>query len=116
MKYKSITEEAIEFIISRDLDELAGLTRYHVAATLGINKAYLSEKFKEDTHWTVLEFITFEKMKRAERLLQTRPDLTVNEISLKVGIVKCTQFRSKFKKVYGLKPGKYRKVTKEKKN
>lgn len=116
MKYKSVTEEAIKFIITRNLNELAELTRNHVAATLGINRAYLSEKFREDTHWTVLEFITFEKMKRAEHMLQTRPDLTVNDISLKVGIAKCKQFRSNFKKFFGLKPGKYREVTREIKN
>ncbi|MCP4150991.1 MAG: AraC family transcriptional regulator [bacterium] len=110
MKYKNIPETVIEYIISRDLEELTQLTRYHIADFFGLNKNYLSEKFKEGTRMTVLEFITFEKMKRAESLLKTRSDLSVKDIADIIGYVKYNQFRAKFKKVYGLKPGKYRKT------
>lgn len=108
MKHKNISQLVVEYIISRDLGELTELTRYKIADAFQINKNYLSEKFKKSTQMTVLEFINFEKMKRAEKLLITRRDLSVKKISRKVGIAKCEQFRANFKKIYGLKPGKYR--------
>lgn len=108
MKHINLCERVVEYILTRDLDELAQLTRYRLANTFGINKNYLSEKFKADTQRTVYEFIEFEKMKRAEKLLKTRTDLSVKDISRMVGVVKYVQFRAKFKKIYGLKPGEYR--------
>ncbi len=57
---------------------------------------------------TVLEFINRERLKRAESMLKRRPDLSVRKISTRVGIAKVEHFRTKFKKAYGLKPGKYR--------
>ncbi len=112
MKYENIPELVTEYIITRDLTDLSALTRYKIADEFGINQNYLSEKFKEATKMTILEFINFEKMKRAEKLLVACKELSVKDISEKIGIVKCKQFRTKFKKIYGLKPGVYRKKLK----
>lgn len=110
MKYQNLTDLVVEFIVSLDMADLSNLTRDRIAYRFGINKSYLSEKFKEDTRKTVWEFINFEKMKRAEFLLRTRPDLSVKTISRIVGIVKAEQFRASFCKIYGMKPGKYRRT------
>ncbi len=108
MKFESISEAVMEYVISRNIKELSDLTRYKIADHFGINKNYLSEKFKEDTQMTVLEFINLERMKRAECLLKKRCDIPVKRISVLVGIAKVSQFRAKFQSVYGLKPGRYR--------
>jgi AraC-like DNA-binding protein len=113
MKQRNIPESVIKYIVTRDLEELSRLTRYKIADAFGIHKNYLSEKFKEGSHKTVLEFIDFEKMKRAEELLKKRNDLSVEAISRMIGIVKCKQFRAKFERVYGMKPGKYRRLFRE---
>jgi AraC-like DNA-binding protein len=113
MKFTNIPETIIKYIVTRDLEELSQLTRYKIADAFGIHKSYLSEKFKQGTHKTILEFIDFEKMKRAEKLLKARVDLSVKDISKMIGIVKCEQFRDKFEKVYGMKPGKYRRLFRE---
>lgn len=112
MKYNKIGESVVEYIITRDLPELSRLTRYKIADHFGINKNYLSEKFKKETQMTVLQYLDFEKMKRAEGLMKTRPDLTVREISNLLGIEKLSQFRAKFKKAYLLGPGRYRRLIK----
>lgn len=113
MRFENISESVVEYVISRDLRELSGLTRYKIADHFGINKNYLSEKFKEETQMTVLEFLNFEKMKRAECLLKKRQDIPVKRISILVGIAKVSQFRTKFQSIYGLKPGQYRNVFKK---
>ena len=112
MKHKNIGESVVEYVITRNLKELACLTRYIIAENLGINKNYLSEKFKEETQMTVLQFLDFEKMKRAERLLKARPDLSIRKISDLLGIEKLSQFRMKFKRIYNLNPGRYRRLIK----
>jgi len=113
MKYNKIGESVAEYVITRDLRELSGLTRYGIANNFGINKNYLSEKFKAETQMTVLQYLDLEKMKRAEKLLRTRPDLTVRKISDMVGIEKLSQFRAKFKRAYALNPGRYRQLKKK---
>jgi AraC-like DNA-binding protein len=113
MKHKRIGEAVVEYIITRNLKELSGLTRYMIADHFGINKNYLSEKFKEETQMTVRQFLDFEKMKRAEGLIKTRPDLNVRKISDLVGIEKLSHFRMKFKKLYFLNPGRYRRLVRK---
>jgi two-component system, response regulator YesN len=112
MKFQNVADLVAEYVISRNMRELAQLTRYIIANELGINKNYLSERFKEETEMTVLQFINFEKMKRAEKLLRNRSDLSIRQISNIVGIVKLEQFRAKFKKIYAVNPGKYRAIIK----
>jgi AraC-like DNA-binding protein len=113
MKHNNIGETVVEYIITRNLKELSRLTRYMIADHLGINKNYLSEKFKEKTQMTVRQYLDFEKMKRAEGLIKTRPDLSIRKISDLVGIEKLCQFRTKFKKAYHMSPGRYRRVIKK---
>lgn len=110
LKSRRIPAQVAEYVVALELEALAELTRDKLAEHFGINRSYLSEVFKRRANRTLWEFITFERMKRAEMLLRTRPDLTVEEISRRVGIVKCEQFRAKFYRIYGLNPGKYRRT------
>lgn len=112
MKHSNISELVVEYIITMKMNDLSELTRYKIAGHFGINQNYLSVKIKQKTQMTVSQLIDFEKMKRAEKLLRTRSDITIEVISKMVGIMKCNQFRSKFKKFYGLNPGKYRSLFK----
>jgi AraC-like DNA-binding protein len=111
MKYGNFSESVIGYIITRNLAELSQLTRYKIAGHFGINQTYLSKKFKKETNMTLSEFIEFEKMKRAEILLKSGHELSVETISQMVGFEKCAQFRRKFKKIYYLNPGQYRMTT-----
>ncbi|MCK4762156.1 MAG: helix-turn-helix transcriptional regulator [Candidatus Aminicenantes bacterium] len=111
MKHNNISESIIKYVLTLNDQELSELTRYKLAEIFGINKNYLSKKFKKDTCRTVCDFLDFEKMKRAERLLKTS-SLTVKTISKQVGISKHTYFVKKFQEIYGLKPGNYRELFK----
>ncbi|MCK4765116.1 MAG: helix-turn-helix transcriptional regulator [Candidatus Aminicenantes bacterium] len=110
MKHQNLHEKAVEYIYTRNLQELSQLTRYMIADFFNVNQNYLSKKFKKETGMTISKFLAFEKMRRAEQLLKTRFDLPVIKISEMVGIVKPTQFRKKFQKIFFLKPGKYRRL------
>ena len=108
MKHENISAKIATFILSRTTKELSQITRYEIAEKFNINMNYLSEKFKRDTGITVFQFIEFEKITRAKNLLDLAEDLTIEEISMIIGIRKVNQFRWKFKKYYHITPGQYR--------
>lgn len=100
------------YILSHSLEELSELTRYKIAAYFDINISYLSKKFKKDTKMSLFKFIEAEKMNRARILLETRDDLTVEDISKMFGLEKTEQFRAKFKRLYYITPGQYKALLK----
>lgn len=108
MKYERIAELVMGYIITRDTAELAKLKMIEIASYFDLNRSYLSKKFHQESRWTVLQFIHFEKMKRSEELIRTRFDLSVEAIALMVGITDIRRFRSEFKATYGMNPGIYR--------
>jgi AraC-like DNA-binding protein len=108
MKYEHITELVIGYIITLDITALASLKLCQIADYFELHRSYLSKKFLQESHVTVLQFIHLEKMKRSETLLRTRFDLSVEAISLLVGISDVRRFRKSFKATFGLNPGTYR--------
>lgn len=107
-----VVEEVVSYILGLDLDELAEITRYKIAAKFKVNKNYLSYTFKKNTKMSVLQFIDFEKMNRAATMLRERQNLTIEDISKQIGVINGNQFRSKFKNKYFLNPYQYRKIFK----
>ena len=110
MKHKNVSKNIVVYVLGLNIDELSNLTRYKIAEKFQINISYLSERFKKDTNMSVLHFIEFEKMMRAEMLIKTRSDLSIESISRILGFGKPEQFRLKFKKYFVLKPYQYRKL------
>ena len=98
--------------MSSSLDELTQMTRYAIADQFHINVSYLSKRFKEETGSSVLNFIDQEKMYRAKMLIESMDGVTIEDISKLVGIAKTNQFRGKFKRIFYVTPGKYRKIKK----
>lgn len=113
MKHTAITERVVKYIMVLSLKELSQITCYQIAEEFKINNCYLSSKFKKDTNILLFDFIEGEKMIRARRLLETRLDLTIEDISRMSGSEKIEQFRAKFKKHFFVTPGIYRKFYKK---
>lgn len=108
VKNNDLSEKVILYILSLSLEELSEVTRYKIAAEFKVNKNYLSGKFKKHTKMSLHEYIEFEKMNRATILLKERIDLSIEDVSQKIGIIKSEQFRKKFKKRYRINPSQYR--------
>lgn len=78
-----------------------------LADTAGISAAYLGQIFAKKLGLPCAEYLNQVRMeKAAEMLLKT--NLTVQQISGKVGILNTNYFYTLFKKVYGSTPSKYR--------
>lgn len=74
-----------------------------------MSKAYLSRSFKEGTNFTVNEYLTVQRLKRARRLLETTK-YNMTQVSEESGFESVSYFEKVFKKHMGLTPLKYRRL------
>ncbi|WP_426452544.1 helix-turn-helix domain-containing protein [Paenibacillus sp. S-38] len=72
-----------------------------------INAKYLSQLFKESIGQNFLDFLMSLRMEHAKKLL-CESEVSVQDISERVGYVNTTSFIRAFKKTAGLSPGQYR--------
>ncbi|WP_078551677.1 response regulator transcription factor [Bacillus alkalicellulosilyticus] len=79
-----------------------------IAETLQVSSVYLSRMIKQDLEISFVTLLTKIRMKKAIQLLNTT-NLTINEISEKVGYDTQHYFSTAFKKVMGVSPIQYRK-------
>lgn len=80
------------------LNEIADMTR--------VSSRHLNRMFKDIKGQSISEYITHVRLTKAAQLLETT-DLSVNDISLRVGISNPTYFYSLFRKKYGVSPKTY---------
>lgn len=79
-----------------------------VALHIGLSEAGLARLFKQETGVTLLNWRDEKRMTVAIRLLESSL-LSINEISAEIGVSDSNFFSTKFKKVFGCSPRKYRK-------
>jgi len=72
---------------------------------LHISKYYLCHLFKTNTGFTVIEYIIYKRIMRAEELLLS--GMPIIDISSQVGFGDYTNFYKSFKKIVGVSPKKY---------
>lgn len=78
-----------------------------IARAVGLYPAYLQKIFRENRSTSVVEYLIRYRMEKScSYLLET--DLTVEEISLMVGVSDLKNFYTIFKKYFNCTPGQYR--------
>lgn len=78
-----------------------------VAEKVYLSPRYLSKVFKEVTGTNFTDFITEQRMEKAKELL-LNSDMSIEEISKKVGYNSSAYFIKKFKEFYGATPKNYK--------
>ncbi|WP_162551035.1 response regulator [Paenibacillus tepidiphilus] len=86
-----------------DLNTLAGM--------VFLTPSYLSKLFKQETGLTLTDYITDIRIREAKHLLKQSPDLKVHEIGAEVGYPDPAYFNKLFKKVVGVTPSEYKRIT-----
>ncbi len=84
------------------------LTLETIANELDVTPTYLSRLFKQQLGYSFVQALTKIRMKNAMQLLHST-NLTINEISSKVGYETQHYFSTAFKKAVGVSPNAYRK-------
>jgi len=88
--------------------EFANLSVTTLAYSFKINRCKSSRQFKQQTDMTVEEFLFKEKMAREVLLLKTAEEITVKEVSERIGFCTSDYFIRKFRKFFGIAPGRYK--------
>lgn len=84
-----------------------GLTLEQVADALQVNPVYLSRTLKQELGISFSQLLTDIRMKKAVEMLAST-DLTVHEISQRIGYETQHYFSTVFKKTIGVSPNQYR--------
>ncbi|WP_337102204.1 response regulator transcription factor [Paenibacillus sp. YIM B09110] len=101
-KHASV-EKAVRYMndhLGRDL------TQQEVADHVGMNVTYFSLLFKEEMGVSYIKHLTKVRMEKAKRLLNE--DLSIQDISERVGYYHARHFSEVFKKHTGMTPGQFR--------
>ena len=110
MKSTTLADRVVEYVLTRGLEELSMLTVERIANHLEVNRSHLSRTFKNEKNFTVEEFIFKIKIIRSAALLKEHDDLTIKEISRKMGFCRCDYFIRIFRHYFGTTPAKYREL------
>lgn len=78
-----------------------------IASNFNLNQSYISQLFRKETGSTYTDYICQLRIQKAKQLL-LNSDLSLNDISEKVGYNDYFYFLKSFKKYSGISPGKYR--------
>lgn len=98
----------ISFIKENGIKE--NLTLEKVAHTFGISKFYLCRAFKAETGVNFVKYISLARINEAKRLL-SETEMSMLKISEQVGYNSLSNFEKTFKKITGITPLRYRKMS-----
>lgn len=107
---KKVSECAVEYILTRDLDDLKELTVEKIAKNIGINKLYLSLMFIIDQRITIPGFIVREKLHEAYFILEGCKKKKVVELSKELGFQDTEEFNMEFEKYFAIKPEEFKDI------
>jgi AraC-like DNA-binding protein len=103
----SMIRRALRFITTHLADDIS-VPR--LCAEAGCGKSLLHELFRERFGEAPMHVVRWARLRQAERLLRST-DLTVTEISARVGIASAFHLSSLFRDRYGMAPSRYREQT-----
>lgn len=101
-EYDEIIIDILKYI-NENLQEK--ITLKVLEAEFHINKYYLCHLFKINTGFTVMEYVIYKRIMKAEELLLS--GIPIIDISNQVGFGDYTNFYKAFKKIVGVSPKKY---------
>lgn len=107
---KKISDRVTEFVLTREVDELADLKVANIAGTFDVNPSYLSRIFKGEKDITLNDFITGEKMYRSVMMLRKERVLSMEQLARKVGFSRADYFITLFRNFYGVHPREFKRI------
>lgn len=108
MDNNDVSNQVIKHVMTLTDSEFSDLSVCTLAYSFKMDRYKLLRQFKSHTHMTLEDFLLKEKMARAAFLLKTYGDITIKEISERIGFCTCDYFIQRFRKFYGIAPGRYR--------
>lgn len=108
-----ISDNVVEFVLTRQVQELENLTVNEIARKFSINRCYLSQRFKYDKKVSLHNYILMIKILRSLSLLEGEENITVEDLAKQIGFSSPDYFTRVFKKMIGTTPGRYKNCVKK---
>ena len=96
----------VEYVIANAYDPDINLQE--MSDRFGLSADYISSMIKKETGFSFKEYLTMLRIAEGKRLLTEERSLTVNDVALKVGYRKASNFSKKFKELTGMQPSQLR--------
>lgn len=101
--YSNLIKEIVTYIGNHISEEV---TVTILAELFHVNSSHLARKFKKETNYTISEYVNQQKIEAAKLLLQGK-EMSVGEVSERLGYNSSTYFSKVFKKLTGEAPANY---------
>ncbi|MDQ1350043.1 MAG: Helix-turn-helix protein [Acidobacteriota bacterium] len=105
-----LADRAVEFILTRGIEELAALTEEEIAEKLNVKPSYLLKTFSMQQSLTLKRFITREKIHRAVFIMEKNQAISVEELSNKLGFPRSDDFIMEFQDYLAIDPHRYKEL------
>jgi AraC-like DNA-binding protein len=105
-----ISRRVVEFVLTRELDELSTLTPEEISEALSLDPVKMTRAFESDQHISLDRFILREKMYRAFFLMGKNHGITIEELAKKMGFLQTREFAAEFETYFLIDPGKYKEL------
>ncbi|EES74103.1 MULTISPECIES: response regulator [Paenibacillus] len=101
--------ETVKRWIAEHYDQPAELS--HLASLVYLTPSYLSKRFKSETGMTITDYLIEVRIKKAKQLLRQANDLKVHEVGSVVGYPDPAYFNKLFKRIVGVTPNEYKRLS-----
>lgn len=107
MRDTILSQQVVKFILTRKDEDLAGLNEKKIADIFDMEQPIISGRFENDIKISINKFISRERIYRAIFTIDRNPDISVNELSIKLGFREYQNFIGEFKNLLLLTPDRY---------
>lgn len=101
-----VSKLLVEYVIANAYDPDINLQE--MSERFGLSADYISSMIKRETGFAFKEYLTMLRIAEGKRLLTENRSLTVNDVAMKVGYRKASNFSKKFKELTGMQPSQVR--------
>jgi AraC-like DNA-binding protein len=108
MSHTNLAEEVVQYVLTAPDDVFAGLNVSKLAIHFEVDRFKLSRQFKKYKNMTLESFLTREKMFRARIMLIAIKDISVKDVSERIGFCTCDYFIRVFRDFFGVVPGRFK--------
>ncbi|WP_068618972.1 response regulator [Paenibacillus tuaregi] len=103
--------ETVKQWISANYNQQADLNE--LARMVYLTPSYLSKLFKQETGFTLTDYIIDVRINQAKHLLKTAPWMKIHHIGAEIGYDDPAYFNKLFKRIVGLTPNQYRQIARQ---
>lgn len=110
MENQEISDKIVQYVMSVQDEQLAGLTVSKLAYQFDIDRSKLSREFKKQKKMTLDKFLNKEKMFRAAFLLISDDETSIKEVSQRIGFCTSEYFIRVFRDYFGVVPRRFKEL------